>query len=71
VTGPVASRALHVSERRVQTGDTSTQFLRLAARSREHSSRSCIARRRSARRLTSAVATGGMLISIYLIPGFG
>ena len=40
-----------------------------AATSREHSSRSCIARRRSARRLTSAVATGGTPISINLMRG--
>ncbi len=41
-----------------------------AAISREHSSRSNIARRRSARRLTRAVPTGGTSISIYLMPGF-
>jgi Glycosyltransferase family 20 len=41
-----------------------------AAISREHSSRSNITRRRSARRLTRAVPTGGTSISTYLIPGF-
>ena len=41
-----------------------------AATSREHFSRSPITRRRSARRLTRAVATGGRSMSMYLIPGF-
>jgi hypothetical protein len=40
-----------------------------AATSRAHSSRSCITRRRSARRLTRAVPTGGTPISINLMRG--
>jgi len=40
-----------------------------AATSRAHSSRSCIARRRSARRLTRAVPTGGTPISMNLMRG--
>lgn len=40
------------------------------AMSRAHSSRSNTTRRRSARRLTRAVPTGGTSISIYLMPGF-
>ena len=42
-----------------------------AATSRAHSSRSCIARRRSARRLTRPVPTGGTSMSTYRIPGCG
>src|SRR5260370_3464985 len=52
-----------------QFGNThcSTVSTNPAATSRAHSSRSCITRRRSARRLTRAVLTGATPISINLM----